>query len=366
MSRPAGPTPDSAGGRADAPVTVDLRSSTATVVWTPPPAGDLRSAPPRVVLADRAACGEFAVLQRMLSRLGVPSVRVDVESVTSLRISSPIGGPISLDGRPVDAAVVWARHLSPRAFPGSADSAEGMVRADSWHALIRQLAGLAPVGLPGHAPGRLEQLADAAAAGVRVPRTIVTTDPGAACADLTGRSVVVKVVDEHFVEPAPGLLVGVLPRIVDRREAAGWRPFGFPVIVQEAVEHEAELRVYHLAGAVRAFAVRKSSPDAVWRAASQVEVAAVTPPDAVVRAVRTLADLWGLRYGAFDLLVARGEPVFLEVNPDGDWRWFEARAGGLAVSAQAALMVRALYLAAGGTAAPRAPRDVLSFLLPDL
>ncbi|MBB5134626.1 hypothetical protein HNP84_004358 [Thermocatellispora tengchongensis] len=332
------------------------------MTWLPAVADEPGAGMPRVVLADRAACGEFAVLQRMLGRLGVPSVRIDVESVAALRLSAPLGGgSICVHGHALAPAVVWARHLSPRAIPGTSDEVRSLVRADSWCALIRQLTALAPASLPGGAPGRLEQLAGAAAAGVRVPRTIVTTDPGAAYAELPGDRVVVKVLDEHFVETAPGLLVGVPPEILGREEAARARP-GFPVIVQEHVEHETELRVYYLAGRVRAFAVRKSSPDAVWREAAGVTVAVVPPPRAAEDAVRRLAGLWGLAYGAFDLLLAGGEVVFLEVNADGDWRWFERRAGGRAVSAAAALMVRGLYLDAVGGTDALPPPNVLDFL----
>jgi hypothetical protein len=34
-----------------------------------------------------------------------------------------------------------------------------------------------------------------------------------------------------------------------------------------------------------------------------------------------------LRYGAFDFMVTEECFVFLEVNVDGDWAWFEAAAG---------------------------------------
>lgn len=329
--------------------------------WSPPVTGDPRAEAPRVVFADRAACGEFSVLQTTLHRLGVPSVRIDVDTVAELRISAPLdGGVIVVNGRPVAPAVVWTRHLSSRAVPGTADPARSALGADSWHALLRGLTALAPASLPGSAPSRLAQLADAAGAGIRVPRTIITTDPGEAGAELPGDRIVVKVLDEHFVEAAPGSLTGFLPQIVIREDITRWRGLGFPVIVQEYVAHDEELRVYYLNGVVRAFSVRKSSPDAVWREASAVTVASVTPPRAVVDVVGRLARLWGLTYGAFDLLLVLGEVVFLEVNVDGDWRWFETRAGGRSVSVAAAHMVRALYLDVVG--ADATPPGVLDFL----
>ncbi|GAA4199109.1 hypothetical protein [Microbispora amethystogenes] len=370
--------PPGPGRSYDPPLTVDLRGTPGSVSWrtadselriepgTGPDAGVL----PCVVLADRAGCAEFAVLQDTLHRLGVPSVRVDAETIASLRLSTTVtgdtggmSGVLDLDGRRIMPTVVWARHFSPRAMPATADAVETLLRAESWHALVRQLCSLAPASLPGNRPGRLEQLAGAARAGVRVPRTVVTTSPAEAAARLPGSRVVVKVVEEHFVETEPGLLTGVLPEIAAREEVLRRPALDYPVIVQEHVEHDAELRVYHVAGGLHAYAVGKRSPDSPWREEGEVTVTPVAVPPAAADAVRRLAALWGMTYGAFDLLLRKDEVVFLEVNPDGDWRWFEAKAGGHAVSTAVALAARTLHLAALGNAVPPAPLDLVDFLL---
>ncbi|MEU8194557.1 hypothetical protein AB0C10_12345 [Microbispora amethystogenes] len=370
----------------DPPLTVDLRGTPGSVSWRPvdserhiepdtgpdvgPDTGPDAGVLPCVVLADRAGCAEFAVLQDTLHRLGVPSVRVDAETIASLRLSTTVtgdtggmSGVLDLDGRRIMPTVVWARHFSPRAMPATADAVETLLRAESWHALVRQLCSLAPASLPGNRPGRLEQLAGAARAGVRVPRTVVTTSPAEAAARLPGPRVVVKVVEEHFVETEPGLLTGVLPEIAAREEVLRRPALDYPVIVQEHVEHDAELRVYHVAGALHAYAVGKRSPDSPWREEGEVTVTPVAVPPAAADAVRRLAALWGMTYGAFDLLLRKDEVVFLEVNPDGDWRWFEAKAGGHAVSTAVALAARTLHLAALGNAVPPAPLDLVDFLL---
>ncbi|GAB3163352.1 hypothetical protein GCM10027161_75670 [Microbispora hainanensis] len=404
---PAG-APEQAGpGRSCGPhVTVDLRGSPGSVSWRLPETGPAADAVPCVVLADRAGCAEFAVLQDTLHHLGVPSVRVDAESVATLRVSATMAAPtrtdnptadrfttdrqggfaadgapgerggaargrtcgvLDLDGRRIAPTVVWARHFSPRAMPVSANAAQTLLRAESWDAFVRRLCSLAPESLPlsrpGNGLGRLEQLAGAAAAGIRVPRTIVTTDPAEAAAAMPGSRVVVKVVGEHFVETSPGLLTGVLPEIVTRAEVMRRPALDYPVIVQEHVEHDAELRVYHVAGAVHAYAVAKRAPDSPWREEAGVTVTPVAAPPAVADAVRRLAGLWGLTYGAFDLLLSAGEVVFLEVNTDGDWRWFEAKAGGRAVSTAVALAIRTLHLAALGDAGPPRPPELVGFLL---
>ncbi|GGL11360.1 hypothetical protein Sme01_42140 [Sphaerisporangium melleum] len=369
LTPPGDPAPDSAGRRSGPAVTLDLRvpsnPAPRSPSWAGPAGeGDDPDAAPHVVLADRAGCGEFTVLQTMLRRLGVPSVRIDAEGVTALGLRVRPGEPsIVLSGRRIVPTVVWTRHFSPRAMPAGADPAVTMVRADSWTTLMAGLAALAPSALPGSRPDRLEQLATAARAGLRVPETIVTTDPAAAAREIQADRLVVKVVGEHFAETSPGLLVGVLPQIVTRRELQTRPAPGHPVIVQEYVDHDAELRVYHLGGTVHAYAVDKPSPDAPWRDEARVRVTQVPAPPAVVAAVRELAGRWNLTYGAFDLLVRGTEVVFLEVNPDGDWRWFEAAAGGTAVSAAAASMVRTLHLNALRDAGAPPPVEIVDFLL---
>ncbi len=380
---------------------------------------------PHVVLADRAARGEFAALQAALHRLGVPTVRLDAAHAaappagpsaapsaapTAAPTAGPDDGPpgpldltlfldgglVTIDGRRFRPSVVWARGPMPRAIPatpgtagppfhagsgaagppfragsGSAGppfragsgAAGPLFRADSWSALVDQLAAIAPVRLPGRGAGRLAQLAGAAAAGVRTPRTIVTTDPGTAAADLPEGRLVVKVLDEHFVEIAPGRMVGLFPEITDRETLLRRPPPGFPVIVQEHVEHDLELRVYYLAGDLHAFAVTKPSPDAPWRDPAAVSVRATPVPPRAAEVVRRLARDWELAFGAFDLLLAAGDVVFLEVNADGDWRWFEARAGTRAVTNAAASMVRTLHLNVLRESAPPPVGGVLDFLL---
>ncbi len=312
-----------------------LRMPVAThgVNWRLPDDTDPRTALPCVVLADRAGMGEFAGLQRGLRTLGVPSVRIDAGSVAALTRHED--GSLTIDGRRILPTVVLGAALRP------------VRRAGGAVAVPRRVVGRP--GRPGHGPflgthPRRPRPRPAGPArrrgegGVRVPRTIVTTDPGSA--PFPGRKVIVKALNRHFVEAEPGLLEGVFPEIGDR---AAFHPRDVPMIVQEYVEHTAELRVYHVDGEIRAFQVEKPSPAAIWRDEDSVTVTPVPVPADVAEAVSRLADLWGLRYGAFDFLLTADGPVFLEVNPDGDWRWFESKAGVDDISMATLAMVRGLH-----------------------
>ncbi|GAB1823853.1 BTAD domain-containing putative transcriptional regulator [Herbidospora sp. RD11066] len=313
--------------------TLRMPVATRGVSWRLPDDTDPRATLPCVVLADRAGMGEFAGLQRGLRTLGVPSVRIDAGSVAALTRHED--GSLTIDGRRIRPTVVWVRHFGPC----GENEARSLFRAESWAALVDQVTALSSVRIPdGLDPGRLAQLDGAAKAGIRVPRTIVTTDP--ASAPFPGRKVVVKALNRHFVEAEPGLLEGVFPEIGDR---TAFHARDVPMIVQEYVEHSAELRVYHVDGEIRAFRVDKPSPAAIWRDEGSVTVTPVAVPADVAEAVTRLADLWGLRYGAFDFLLTPDGPVFLEVNPDGDWRWFESKAGVDDISMATLAMVRGLH-----------------------
>ncbi|HEY3684167.1 MAG TPA: hypothetical protein VGL93_14055 [Streptosporangiaceae bacterium] len=304
-----------------------------------------------VVFFTRTADAEVSELARLLTLLGVPVRRIDADALGPVQVDPAARAAVRVGGRVLRPTVSWTRRFWPSAMPPGRAPADVLYR-DTWLALGHQLAGSAPVALPGPRLGLLDQLTDAAASGVRVPATVVGTDLAAAAARLPGDRLVVKVVGAHFVETEPGVLHGFLPRILPRAEVA--RPGAasrIPLVVQEYVPHEAEYRVYAAGGALVAFRVRKPSPDAIWRDPDAVEVRPVDAPERVARAVRGLAARWGLGYGAFDMLATESGPVFLEVNHDGDWRWYERRAGVRSVSRTLALLLRDRHAASDGAVA---------------
>jgi hypothetical protein len=107
----------------------------------------------------------------------------------------------------------------------------------------------------------------------------------------------------------------------------------------------------------------------------------------VVTATRALAAAMDLRFGAFDFLTrdtmsARDTaltpdtvltrdamPVFLEANPDGDWRWAERKSGAAVVTPAAARMLADLHHQVRHVLPPALgggvrPLDLLAFLSP--
>lgn len=301
-----------------------------------------------VVLVDCSRCREMEVLRTLLvDALNVPVVRVAGDDLRSLGASLDLEtGIVALGRRRIRPTVVWIRNTSS---PSVAANDPGGTRrrrffADSWSLFLNQLVAVAAVAIPGREPGRVEQVIDAVRLGVRVPRTEITTDVRGAVRGWDCAKVVVKPLGPHFPRAQPIPAEAHFAEVVDRRGTfPSWVEPGSPVVVQEYVEHLRELRVYYLDGAVGAIEISKPTPASLWTEPDRTRACRVECPANVRDAVRCLAEAWDLRYGAFDVLVTTGRPVFLEVNTDGDWLWFEHKAGWRGVTFMAAAMLRDLH-----------------------
>lgn len=303
-----------------------------------------------VVLANCAGGDELLpVYDALTGSLNTPVVLIRQADLASIPISLDLGtGILDVDGHRVRPAVVWARHWSAATIaahartPGRVSSLD----AASWSEFIRQLSDSTAVALPGTAPVPPGQLTDAARLGVTTPRTVLTTDVAAGVQHMRTPRVVIKTANFRLYEPEPRSWPAYSPKIVDRDGVpSGQAVCGRPVIVQEHVDHVGELRVYYLNGGICAFGVRKPEPSSLWADPVSVTVTRVDCPRDAAEVVRTLCAAWKLYYGAFDLLTSpTGETVFLEVNQDGDWLWYERKAGWHGVSFMAAVMVRELFV----------------------
>jgi hypothetical protein len=313
---------------------------------------------PTVLLLSRACDTDLDPVVHLLAEAGVPCVRLNADETRGADLCvDPGGRGVRLNGRLLAPTVTWIRHFAPPAVPETPGTAGSAFARASWRAAADDLAAVSGTAIRDHRPGVLAQLGLARRHGIAVPRTVLTTDPHGVLGHFACPRLVVKAAGGHFVEAAPGRLTGVFPVVTDRDAlAAAPRP-GPPVIVQEHVEHEAELRVYYVAGRIVAFRVTKAAPDEPWTAPARVGARLTDAPPAVTAATTRLAAAMSLRFGAFDFLVRDGEPVFLEVNPDGDWRWAEQRAATTAVTEAVAAMLAALH-----HATPPAPSGLLAFL----
>jgi hypothetical protein len=304
---------------------------------------------PVVVLVNCAVGDELTVVHETLSRsLNTPAVLIGQADLASIPITLDLSsGLLSIDGAWIRPAVVWARHSSAGAIAaqGQRTGRLGSLGAAAWAGFLDHVAASTPAALPGSTPAAHGQLADAETLGVRTPRTVVTTDVTAGIRQMGTGRVIVKTPDFRVFEPDQRNWPACWPAVLDGGRPADSRAAGHPVVVQEYVPHARELRVYYLNGGICAFEVRKPDPSSPWTDPGSVTVTRADCPGAAAEAVRTLCAAWNLRYGAFDLLLSSsGEPVFLEVNRDGDWLWYERKARWHGVSFMAAVMVRELFV----------------------
>jgi hypothetical protein len=299
---------------------LDLRPENENAPSSPPP--KLVSGNEVVVVLTRIVDVEMDALEVALTRLGTPFLRINIDQIVGSQVAlNPLTGQLAVDGRTYHPSVVWLRHFSERALSASAAGLDYFVR-DSWKQLAVELIAGAPVAI-GHARLSLTaQFAAATASGFSTPDTVISTAYGQ-----RRRSSFVKALSHHFVENEPGLLDGVFPESLDPDRVISL-PLEQPVIFQEYVEHETELRVYYSFGDIISYEVRKQAARDLWVNEGAVSIVPTRINSALESCVRRTAQALELLFGAFDLLIKGQRATFLEVNVGADWRWYEQKAGG--------------------------------------
>lgn len=232
--------------------------------------------------------------------------------------------------RPADLDVVWWRRNGHPQVPAAVrdPDARRVVESDT-HAAAYGLFATAFTGAwvsdpdaTRRAENKLVQLRAAAAVGLRVPRTLVSQDPDdirAFVADVRG-PVIAKtvagalgvplstgVVDSAMLANAPGLALS-------------------PAIYQECIPGRRHLRVCCFGADVHA--VLLDSPTLDWRYVRGIEAARHEMDPALAALLISVLHQLGLRMGVFDLkLDDDGDPVWLEVNPQGQFLFLEGMCG---------------------------------------
>lgn len=283
---------------------------------------------PCVLVLARSADMEMNELSIALAERGVRMARIDIDRCLDLSLTVYPDAPLVELGRWIlRPLLVWRRHFELAALPVDPGTLYGAYVADQWRSVadwITNRADWAQVNslATGRQPDRLTQLTDAAMFGLRTPRTVVTTRP--ARHRPGGGTCVVKTSGRHLVEPSSGVQHGLFPRPLDPRRGSG-SPEPAPVIVQQYVHSDYELRVFVVAEQLIAYRVDKLDPAQLWVDPDAVDVHPVDLPTGLGVKLLALARFWRLDVAAFDLLVVDDVPIFLEVNINCDWRWFERR-----------------------------------------
>ena len=181
------------------------------------------------------------------------------------------------------------------------------------------------------AENKQRQLRLAAAAGLRIPRTLVTNDPAAARQffDKTEGRMVAKLLRPLTVSMNADSDFVYTSRVNAEDLAAAETLRHSPMVFQELIPKARELRIAWVdgeafTGALDASCTSHGQTD--WRRAAPEEChwQRGELPAEVASGLRSLMSELGVVFGAIDLICTpAGEHVFLEVNPAGEWGMLE-------------------------------------------
>ncbi len=310
------------------------------------------SAPDAVLLLTHTA-DEFTVdrVAEALSERGARPLRVDTDAFPTALTLAMSAGPdgwsqeLDLYGetlRAPDVRAVWNRRVwSPRLDDDLDETfREGCAR-EAAATLDAFLGGLSharwvdPTACVEAAEDKGRQLREARAAGLVIPRTLVTNDPArvrAFRASLDAPMVTKMLSALSYGMGGRSFFVHTsLVRDEDLADLDALRLC--PMVFQELVPKRVELRVVCVGGRLFTGAIDASGSargQVDWRLAEPGE-ARWDPwelPEEVAMKLRALMRGLRLVYGAVDVIVRPdGGYVFLEVNPAGEWGMIERDLG---------------------------------------
>lgn len=298
---------------------------------------------PCVLVLARSTDVEMTELSAALALRGVRVARIDADRCLDVSLTVYPDAPlVELDHAMLRPLLVWRRHFELAALPVDPGTLYGAYVVDQWRSVADWITARTDwSGVNAGRPvDRLTQLADAARFGLAVPRTVVTTQPSRHRPG--GGTCVVKTSGRHLVEPVSGRQHGLCPQPLDPRLGGG-RPEPAPVIVQQYLPSDHELRVFVVGDSVIGYQVDRRDPSRLRLDPEAVRVRQARVDPSLAGTLRALARYWRQDVLAFDLLVRDGTPTFLVASAHCDWRWCEHLSGEPAVSAAVADWVTARF-----------------------
>ncbi|MER6250721.1 ATP-grasp ribosomal peptide maturase [Streptomyces sp. NPDC001584] len=257
-------------------------------------------------------------------------------------------GSLTTPTRTVDLTRIrslYYRRPSGFAFPHLSEDDARFALTQARYGLggvVASLAGCLYVNHPhriGDAEFKPSGLAAAVTSGLRVPATLVTSDPSAARSFVQQHGPVLYKPLSTPLHRVGGVSCTVQVQEVTAEEIDD-RVSGTAHLFQHRVQKSADVRVTVIGD--RVFAVRIDSDLLDWRTDyGRLTYSVVQPPPQVTAALFRYLSLFGLVFGAFDFAVDQaGTWWFLECNPSGQWAWLEPETGLPMVSAMADLLER--------------------------
>lgn len=180
---------------------------------------------------------------------------------------------------------------------------------------------------------KLHQLKIASEIGFTIPDTLVTNEPSAVTEFADGRRIVAKAVRSGYISSETGNQA-IFTSEIGTNDLCDLDGLSLaPVIFQELVEKVSDVRVTLIGEKVFAAEILSQSRESSrvdWRATDDpnLEHRKYDLPQDTSELCRRLLNRFGLGFGAIDLVLnSKGELIFLEINPNGEWVWIEDQLG---------------------------------------
>lgn len=241
----------------------------------------------------------------------------------------PVRGGATIDVRALDL-IWWRRTNFPQELPPwITDPAHRTVIDNDSNATLGGVflcdfdgVWVDPLLAIRRAENKLVQLRQAHRAGLHIPATLVSQDAATIrrfCAEQE-QQVVVKTVAGSATVPL--VTRKVTPDLLESTEALQLAP----AIYQRYIPGDRHLRVHCFGDAVFPTLIESKQLD--WRTLHDTRLSATTIDDDLRSRLLAVLRALGLSMGIFDLkLTAEGEPVWLEVNPQGQFLFAEQLTG---------------------------------------
>lgn len=283
-------------------------------------------------------------LAKRLDEADVPLLRLDTDTcVERVRTHyAPDDGPsLRFDGRavrPSEITNVWLRRPKEIQVTIDGDATERVHVANEWGEAIEGFLAHVPIARWMNHPTRnvlashkLEQLTRARECGLTIPTTVVTQQPEelATFWRASKGRVIAKPLFSGYLERPDGSVASIYTNRVTEDQLASQALSACPTLFQEEVAKDFDVRVTAIDGRLTVVAMRRSVAGAqivdVRRDNMEgVGYEVITMPSEVESCLRKLLSSYGLRFAAVDFAVATdGTWVFFEINPNGQWAWFD-------------------------------------------
>ena len=232
------------------------------------------------------------------------------------------------------AGSVWWRRPQIAAPSEVTDPDTYQFTSNEWQEAVNGLwqlleaAWMNPPALDEVASRKALQLRTAARAGMRVPRTLITSDPDRARrfidSEGVGNTIFKTFSCTYAIWRETRLVRAAELEALDAVRLA-------PVIFQEYVPAGVDLRITVVGDQLYPAAIHAANtnyPTDFRMSLGEAVTEPTTLPDDVTRRLQTFMDKLGLVYGAVDMRrTPDGEYVFLEVNTGGEFLFIEERTG---------------------------------------